>query len=118
MPEDIGTMIFKLSVCNMKTGEWLNQIQYIQEFPLWCGGNKSNQNHEVLGLISALATSCGAGCRRGSDLMLLWLWRRPAATAPIGLLAWEPLYATGVALKRKKKIQYIHSLYVVLTKFT
>ena len=26
-----------------------------------------------------------------------------AATAPIRLLAWEPPYATGVALKRQKK---------------
>ena len=33
---------------------------------------------------------------------LLSLWRRPAATAPIGPLGWEPLYATGVALKIQK----------------
>jgi len=36
------------------------------------------------------------------DPSLLWLWRRPAATALIGLLAWEPSYATGAALKRQK----------------
>ena len=47
--------------------------------------------------------SCGVGCRCGSDLALLWLWRGLAATAPIGPLAWEPLYATGAALKRQKK---------------
>ena len=46
---------------------------------------------------------CGIGRRRGLDLVLLWLWRRPAATAPIGTLAWEPPYATGAALKRQKK---------------
>ena len=34
---------------------------------------------------------------------LLWLWRRPAATALIQPLAWEPPYATGAALKRQKK---------------
>ena len=28
---------------------------------------------------------------------------RPAAIAPIGLLAWEPPYAASAALKRKKK---------------
>ena len=50
--------------------------------------------------------SCGIGCRRGSDSVLLWLWRRPVATAAIGPLAWEPPYAAGVAqemAKRQKK---------------
>ena len=35
--------------------------------------------------------------------MLLWLGCRPAATAPIGPLAWEPPYAMGATLKREKK---------------
>ena len=35
--------------------------------------------------------------------MLLWLWCRPAAVAPIRPLAWEPPYAMGAALKKKKK---------------
>ena len=39
--------------------------------------------------------------RRGSDPTLLWLWLRPVAMAPIGPLAWEPLSASGVALKSK-----------------
>ena len=34
--------------------------------------------------------------------MLLWLWCRPAAAAPIQPLAWELPYATGAALKKKK----------------
>ena len=38
-----------------------------------------------------------------SDPKLLWLWRRPVATALIGPLAREPPYAAGSALKRKKK---------------
>ena len=46
--------------------------------------------------------SYGIGCRHGSDMVLLWLWRRPAATALIRPLAWEPPYATGAALKDKK----------------
>ena len=46
--------------------------------------------------------SCGVGRSRGSDLVLLWLRRKPAATALIRFLAWEPSYATGVALKRQK----------------
>ena len=46
--------------------------------------------------------SCGIGHRCGSDPVLLWLWRRPAATAPIRLLAWEPPYAMGAALEKTK----------------
>ena len=52
---------------------------------------------------SGVAVSCGVGHRRGSDLVLLWLWCRPAATVPIQPLAWEPPYATGAALKKKKE---------------
>ena len=47
--------------------------------------------------------SCGVGHRLGSDPVLLWLWRRPAATTLIQSLAWEPPYAMGMALKKKKK---------------
>ena len=47
--------------------------------------------------------SCGVGRRQGSDLALVWLWRRPAATVPIQPLAWESPYAAGAALKKKKK---------------
>ena len=35
-------------------------------------------------------------------MVLLWLWCRPAATAPIRPLAWEPPYAMGEALGRQK----------------
>ena len=47
--------------------------------------------------------SCGIGHRLDSDPELLWLWLWPAATAPIQPLGWEPLYATGAALKKTKK---------------
>ena len=65
--------------------------------------------HEDSGSIPGLAQqvkdlllpmSCGIGRRHSLDLELLWLWCRPAAL--IGPLAWEPPYATHVALKRKK----------------
>ena len=46
--------------------------------------------------------SCGVGLRCSLDPALLWPWCRPAAVAPIGPLAWEPLYAAGVALKSKE----------------
>ena len=45
--------------------------------------------------------SCGVGCRRGSDPVLLWC--RPVATAPIQPLDWQFPHTPGKALKRKKK---------------
>ena len=47
--------------------------------------------------------SCGVGCRRGSNLALLWLWCRLAAATLIRALAWEPPCAVSAALKRQKK---------------
>ena len=47
--------------------------------------------------------SFGVGCRLGSDPMLLWLWRRLAAAAPIQPLAWEPPYAVGAAQEMAKR---------------
>ena len=46
--------------------------------------------HEDVGLIPGLP----------KDLVLLWLWCRLAAAAPIGPLVWGLLYAAGMALKR------------------
>ena len=46
--------------------------------------------------------SCGVGRRCGLDLELLQLWCRPAATASIGPLAWDPPYAMGVPLEKAK----------------
>ena len=54
-----------------------------------------------MGQGSEVAESSGVGHRRGSDPALLWPWRRLAAIAPIGPLAWEPPYGTGEALKNK-----------------
>ena len=46
--------------------------------------------------------SCGVGHRCSSDPELPWLWHRPEAIALIQPLAWEPPYAVGTALKKKK----------------
>ena len=67
--------------------------------------NLINIIHEDAGSIPGLVEwiwSCCELCvghRRGLDAKLLWLWCRPAATAPIGPLAQEPPYATCMALK-------------------
>ena len=59
--------------------------------------------------------TCGVGHRRGSDPR-----HRPAATAPIRLLAWEPPYAVGLgvtlekAKRQKKKEQTSKSHWVVI----
>ena len=54
--------------------------------------------------------NCGVGC--GSDLVLLWLWYRPAAAALIGPLVWELPDTTNVALKKKKyrSLMYMEEL--------
>ena len=63
--------------------------------------------HEDTGLIPSLAQRVKdlallwAVGRSQMDPALLWLRRRPAATALFGPLAWEP-YAMGTALKKKK----------------
>ena len=58
--------------------------------------------------------SCGIGHRHGSDLGLLWLWHRPAAIALTPFLAWEPPYAMGATLlkrkeKKKKELQWVET---------
>ena len=56
-----------------------------------------------MGQGSGVAMSYGVGHRRTSDPMLLWLWHKRAAAAPIQPLAWELPITTGAALKRKRK---------------
>ena len=51
------------------------------------------RNHEVMSSIPGLAQWV-------KDPMLLWLWCKPVAIAPIRPLDWEPPYAADAALKR------------------
>ena len=54
-------------------------------------------------VITLTGIQADAGCRRGSDPAVLWLWCRPAAAALIRPLARELSYAACMALKRKRK---------------
>ena len=65
---------------------------------LFCGAAETNPTSipEDVGLTPGL-------CQWVWDPVLLWLWSRPAAVAPIQPLAWELPYAVGMALKSKKK---------------
>ena len=66
--------------------------------------------------MSCVAMICGVGHRRGLNLALLWLWCRPAAAAPMQLLAWEHPYCWGYGPK-KTKIQKQENLFVIKTKY-
>ena len=55
-----------------------------------------------MGWGSGIVVSC-VGHRCCLDPVLLQLWYRPTAVAPILALAWELLYVDGSALKSKKK---------------
>ena len=61
------------------------------------------QQKQNLTSIHEGATSIPGPTRWVKDLVLLCLWCRPAAAAPLRLLAWEPPYAIDVALKRPKR---------------
>ena len=87
------------SVWNKEFLSWLSSNE-----PDSCSwGCRFNPWPHSVGYRSSVAVSCGVGHRSGSDLALLWLWCRSVATAPIQPLAWEPPYAEGVALKKKKE---------------
>ena len=66
----------------------------VQRKPIWLVSMR--MQIPSLGSIPGLAQWVG-------DLVLLWLWCRPAAVAPIRPLAWEIPYATGAPLNKTKR---------------
>ena len=82
--------------------------------------NKSHYEPWGCGLIPGLAQwvkdmtlpwAVVVGCRLSADPTLLWMWCRPAATAPIRPLALDPLYAVGAALEQTKSAGWISLLH-------
>ena len=69
----------------------------------WQGTQLVSMRTQVRSLASLCGLSiwhCGIGRRRGSDLVVLWLWCRLAAADLIPPLAWELSYALHETLKR------------------
>ena len=67
------------------------------EFLSWLSGERIQLGTMRL-RVRSLTLLSGLRIRRCREL-----WCRPAATAPIGPLAWEPPYAKGTALEKTKK---------------
>ena len=53
--------------------------------------------------------SYDVGRRHGSDLVLMWLWCKPGATALIRTLSWELSYAAGVTLQTTQQQNNTHA---------
>ena len=62
--------------------------------------------------------SRGVGRRHSLDLVLLWLWCRLEAAAPIWPLAWELPYAASAALKSKKRNELLFLITSLLVPFS
>ena len=98
---------------------------YTGDFPLWLSGLRTwhSLHEDAVCSIPGLAqrvkdpridASWGIGHRCSSDPVLLWLWYRPAASAPIGPLVWELPSATGAVIKGKiRKDIYWNSSFAI-----
>ena len=103
-----------LKVKNCDSKRWKHECEkrLSREFLLWLMGLRTRlistrMQVPSLALLSGLRIpNCPELCCKSQmwlDLVLLWLWYRVAAVAPIRPLAWEAPYASGGATKKKGK---------------
>jgi len=81
--------------------KWIQLISMRR--PVWSLASHSGLRIQLSELGFSVVMSCGVCRRHGSDPVLLWLLYRLATEVPIWPLAQELPYATGAALKKKKK---------------
>ena len=67
----------------------------------WIKARRYRSVASLSGLRIVVALSYGIGQKCGLNPMLLWLWCRQAAAAPIQFLNWQLPYSAGAALKSK-----------------
>ena len=97
----VGVPIVAQQVKNLTVSMrmWVQSLALLSGLRIWrCHNLQCTNAPRIL-----CCCGCVIGCRHSSDLALLWMWRRLAAAALIQPLAWELPYATGVAVKRRKK---------------
>ena len=103
MPDTVLGSEIRPRLSSLSTGETDTETHQLLTMKSMFWGCKFDPWLCSVGEGSGIAMSYGVGRRCGLDPALLWLWCRPAATAPIQPLAWEAPYTLSAALKRKEK---------------
>ena len=137
--EALGLLNYSCSVYNIKKEinsrilgghqkkSWPDTTKMIvREFPLWLSRLRTwlvSTRIWVRSLISlsglrhlSVAASCNTGHRCSLDLVLLWLWHRPALIWPLALTSICCRYCSEKDNNNKMIVQVIRGVWVILLK--